>query len=89
MSECKPNHCRYLYDKGNYDNLRYELRLDWEGYLGNRGIQKQWEAFTNVFQEKIDSCIPRSNNACIKKNKGYNTPVDPSLLVKIKRKNRL
>ena len=81
-----------LYNKGNYDEVRRLLRIDWTSELGRRDrIHNKWFFFKDKVKQAADECVPRTrSNAGANNTKRNRTnehlPMDKRLWAKIKRK---
>ena len=54
-------HERYMYNKGNYDKMREELKtVNWETVLENEDANNSWNIFANKLKEAMDSNVPKS-----------------------------
>ena len=50
----------FRYEKGNYDNIRRDLNLDWENQLhsSTQDINKQWETIKTKIEDAVQAHIP-------------------------------
>ena len=82
---------KLLYDRGNYDQMRLELRgINWQAELNQLqgGVQECWSHFLDIYHELVDKYVPvkhfRTAEQSVKGNK-YSTKI----LRTVKRKHRL
>jgi hypothetical protein len=60
VSQADPNG-RYMYDKGDYEKLRLDLKsIDWEGELKSRKANDAWNFFETKFKVAIEKNIPKT-----------------------------
>jgi hypothetical protein len=77
------------YNKGDYNNLRKELNIDWERQMRQceGDVEQMWQAFRTKLEAAVEASIPQTKPN-IKKN-SRQVPLDKKTLKKIKKKNRL
>ena len=46
------------YNRGNYDEMRKMMRIDWEKELANLDVERTWVTIEHKIAEAIDECIP-------------------------------
>ena len=81
---------RYKYDKGDYVNMSEFLKIDWDGFLGQKDIDSQWSLFREKLSEASEKYIPKIIiNKDNKTKKRHNLPIKTNTKAKIKRKQRL
>ena len=84
-----------IYDKGNYDEVRRLLKLNWQNELGRReGIQNKWAFFKDKVKQVTKECVPEAGikvgpNSGNRSRTNANLPMDKRLWTKIKLKQRL
>ena len=84
---------RRMYDKGDYEQLRRDLDIDWHDEFTSCGsdIESMWNLFSSRLHQAVEKSIPICRMTTKKKNSRPNkrTPLDDKTIKKIKRKNRL
>ncbi len=80
---------RYLYDKGNYENMKKDLTLDWTSELEKRiTVNEKWKFISNKLLLATKKYIPiiRGNT----KNKAkFSSPLDRETLTAVKSKHKI
>ena len=82
---------KFYYDRGNYDNMRKLMDLEWEEEFAAcpTDVTKQWEIFKKKFKDAEEICVPQKQiTANSLQRTKYNTPLDKKALKKIKKKHR-
>ena len=49
----------YAYDRGNYDQMRNILNIDWESRLEGLSTQEAMDSFENLYNQAVDQCVPK------------------------------
>ena len=79
---------KFLYDKGNYEEIRKELNINWEEEMKTRiTVNEKWNYLTKKIHTATNKHIPKCKSTPSKKLK-YNTPLDKKSLSKIKKKHK-
>jgi endonuclease/exonuclease/phosphatase family metal-dependent hydrolase len=79
---------QYIYSKGNYNELRKQLDIDWESHLAEaRNVEEAWEIFRSKLTRAQERCIPRTKPG--KHRRKHAIPLEVSARRKINRKKRL
>lgn len=81
----------FLYEKGNYSQMKDKLNIDWNNFLNTSDVDEMWNKFTTKMQEVISECIPCRVIKERKSRKNINSdlPMNRKLKAKIKKKQRL
>ena len=79
---------RYIYDKGDYEGMREEIRdIDWEKELEKRiTVKEKWNFISKKINSISEKYIPKSKNTNKRKLK-FASPLDQKSLAKIKKKH--
>ena len=77
---------RYIYIRGDYESMKEELNKEWEETFKGMNTQDKWDRFSELLNDCMKKHIPKGGNNN-KSNK--NKFLDPKLLTKIKKKNRM
>lgn len=54
------NRTSYAYDKGNYDQMRNMLNIDWETRLEGLSTQEAMNTIENLYNEAVEQCVPKN-----------------------------
>ena len=87
-AEKTPTKTRHIYDRGNYEEMKRSLDIEWENYLlaGDADINEIWGRFTSKLNETIENCIPSKKITPNERTRKYAVPMNRKALSKIKRK---
>ena len=44
---------KFIYDRGNYDEMRKEMNKDWEAILSTMNVEEQWKIILESLQSTI------------------------------------
>lgn len=77
---------KYIYNKGNYSEMEEGMNINWKDHLENKTTQEKWDTFQEKIHQNMEAHIPKRAQHPRRKNL---PKIDPKLLSKIKRKNRL
>ncbi len=79
------------FNKGNYTALRESLKINWDKAFAkcDNDINKIWNVFTNIINEKTELYIPKTINFNKWKNPSWKRPISKEVNLLIKRKHRL
>ena len=50
---------RYIYDKGDYVNMKKKINIDWNEWLADNDIISQWSTFRSKLEEAGELFIPK------------------------------
>ena len=59
----------YAYDRGNYNQMRNILNIDWESRLEGLSTQEAMDSFENLYNQAVDQCVPKKQYFRSKKPK--------------------
>ena len=46
------------YDRGNYDQMRRDLNVDWDAYLEGLGVEERWSRIEGMIEEACEKSVP-------------------------------
>lgn len=77
------------YNKGNYDDLRKHVAIDWVSLLNSLDgdVKQQFHVFTEILQKAVEVCVPYSK--CTTVNRHNRAPMDKEFRKLNGRKHRL
>ena len=80
----------FRYEKGNYDNIRRDLNLDWDNQLhsSTQDINKQWETIKTKIEDAVQAHIPSYQTTEKDLWKKGKVPLKSSTRKEIRKKHR-
>ena len=79
----------YRPNKGNYDELRNQVALDWDSLLKplDGDAEEQFRLFSDILEKAVESCVPTHKHSF--ESRQCRAPMDKTYRKLIRRKNRL
>ena len=80
----------FLYDKANYEQMRYDLDKNWSEKLIFNEVEENWKIFYNSLKDSIEKYVPKISK--VVEGKKYNKNgihYDKRIVKKVKKKQRL
>ncbi len=75
---------KFLYNKANYNQIREELDIDWDGELEGKDVLNSWELLKSKLTSTAANHIPK---VLLNRRKQRPTWINPSAIAKIKKKH--
>ena len=90
FEQCNVSEERWNYFKGNYEQMKKKLDLDWDKILTNSNPNKLFNIFVEKFIKAKSECLPKIISKISNKAKMHNyVPLNEKTITKIKKKHRV
>ena len=86
FEQCNISEDRWNYFKGNYEEMKKKLDLDWDKILTDSNPNKLFNIFVENFNKAKSECIPKIISNIYNKAKTHTyVPLDEKTITKIKK----